>query len=102
MGAQKSSPFVEVMKNGVDDMEDLLTSSALTPEMLFTPEVVKAIEGVIYIAQHLKDEDDNANVREAKIRLKGNFCWVILFNLFTPLVTIVPHRDVNSLSFTIK
>ena len=54
-----SSAFSEALQCGAEDMEADMEGGH---SIYMSPEVRKAIEGVKYIAQHLKDEDDNANV----------------------------------------
>ena len=51
-----------------DDLEAELETAAR--EGLFTEEVASASDGVRFIAEHLKDEDESANVR-----LLHMTCW---------------------------
>ena len=59
MTSNLTSAFGEVLQYGAEELESVLEGEDAA---YVTPEVHKAIEGALYIAEHLKDEDDIANV----------------------------------------
>ena len=54
--------YTGILRHGAEDLEIELSGIEAGTKRL-TPEVAKAIEGVMFIAEHLKEEDDANNVR---------------------------------------
>ncbi len=53
--------YTGILRHGAEDLEIELSGIEAGTKRL-TPEVAKAIEGVMFIAEHLKEEDDANNV----------------------------------------
>ena len=52
-------------------LEDDIDTEIFSDSSFLTPEVTRAIDGVNYIADHLKTEDDENNVRN-KLNIEAN------------------------------
>lgn len=63
-----------MMAGGADDLDTDL-GPGLATRANYTPEVIKAIEGVRYIAEHLKEEDDASNVSGSYTDLLNRFIF---------------------------
>ena len=74
--------YTGVLRSGADELEYELSGIEQGSRVL-TPEVARAIDGVRFIADHLKEEDEANNVSSTVFKLSsqtGSWLFVVVIN----------------------